>query len=71
MLVAALAVPSAFVLTIMSFTSVGAHRRGSGIALSVLAGICFPVAWAVWYLRDEHPYGRAAINERRQPCPGR
>jgi hypothetical protein len=62
MLVATLAVPSVFVLTIMSFTSVGAHRRGAGPALSVLAGICFPVTWTVWYLRDT----RLGITEQRQ-----
>jgi hypothetical protein len=40
-------------------TSVGQRRRGRGIASATVAGIFFPVTWAVWYVRDEHPY-RAA-----------
>lgn len=39
-------------------TAVGARRRGNGAALSVVAGLAFPVTWAVWYVRDEHPYAR-------------
>jgi hypothetical protein len=49
---ALLAVPAAL-------TFVGHHKRGNGIASAVVAAIFFPVAWAVWYVRDEHPY-RAA-----------
>lgn len=33
-------------------TGVGAHRRGLGAPLSVLAAIGFPVTWTVWYFRD-------------------
>ena len=39
-------------------TAVGAQRRGRGPAGALLAGIIFPITWAVWYLRDEHPYRR-------------
>ena len=28
------------------------------LALTVLAGVCFPVTWVPWYVRDEHPYER-------------
>jgi hypothetical protein len=27
-----------------------------GIGVALAAGLFFPVACAVWYLRDEHPY---------------
>jgi hypothetical protein len=44
------------VLVLPTLTAVGARRRGAGIPLTVLAGVCFPVTWVVWYVRDEHPY---------------
>lgn len=28
------------------------------LAVTVLAGVCFPVTWVLWYVRDEHPYER-------------
>lgn len=49
-LAVALGVPA--VLTVL-----GQRRRGSGLASAVLAGAFFPVAWAVWYVADERPYG--------------
>ena len=47
------------VLAFGSLTAVGARRRGVGVPLAALAGICFPLTWTVWYLRDQHPYQRA------------
>ncbi len=52
---AALIVGSAL-LTVMGLTAIGERRRGAGIALTVAAAVAFPIAWAVWYLRDERPY---------------
>ncbi len=39
-------------------TAVGARRRGLGVPAAVVVGVFFPVAWVVWYLRDERPYAR-------------
>jgi hypothetical protein len=54
----------AVALLLAVLTALGAHARGQSIALSAVAGAFFPVTWAVWYVRDEHPYrkvhGRAA-----------
>lgn len=49
-LAAALTVPAAL-------TWVGQRRRGSGRGVASLAAMFFPVAWTVWYVADEHPYG--------------
>lgn len=38
-------------------TWVGQRRRGSGRGVASLAAVFFPVAWTVWYVADEHPYG--------------
>jgi hypothetical protein len=46
-------------LALAILTGLGAHRRGLTIPLSALVGLVFPATWAVWYLRDEHPYRRA------------
>jgi hypothetical protein len=35
-------------------TAIGAHRRGDGLAVSVVAGLAYPITWVAWYLRDEH-----------------
>ena len=43
----------AAVLGLMVLTAVGERRRGNGIGLSVVAGLFFPIAWVVWYQRDE------------------
>ncbi len=40
-------------------TALGAHRRGAGPALALIAGLFFPITWTAWYLRDEHPYRRS------------
>ncbi len=44
------------VLPPMVLTTVGARSREAAWPLALLAGVCFPVTWTVWYLRDEHPY---------------
>lgn len=38
-------------------TGTGQRRRGSGLAVALVAGAFFPVTWVVWYVADEHPYG--------------
>lgn len=40
-------------------TFLGQRRRDHGWASAVVAGAFFPVTWAVWYVRDEHPYRSA------------
>jgi hypothetical protein len=49
----------AVLLACMGLTAVGERRRGHSIALTVAAGVFFPITWAVWYLRDERPSRRA------------
>lgn len=39
-----------------ALTWLGQRRRGSGRGVASLAAAFFPVAWAVWYVADEHPY---------------
>jgi hypothetical protein len=48
------------VLAIAGFTAAGSRRRGAGIPMAALAGLCFPVTWAAWYVRDERPYQRTS-----------
>ncbi len=55
-LAAAALVMGAPLLALMWLTATGERRRGHGIVLALAAGFFFPVTWAVWYLRDEHPY---------------
>jgi hypothetical protein len=43
-------------------TAVGARRRGSGVVVAALAGLLFPASWALWYVRDEHPYRRPTVD---------
>ena len=45
-------------LPLVLLTGYGAHVRGVAVPPAVLAGVLFPVTWAVWYVRDEHPYHR-------------
>lgn len=40
----------------MVLTWLGQRRRGRGPAVALLAAVFFPLAWAVWYVADEHPY---------------
>lgn len=49
-------VMGAGLLVLMGVTATGERRRGHGVALAFVAGLFFPVTWAVWYLRDEHAY---------------
>jgi hypothetical protein len=56
---AAALVLGAVLLGCVTLTAVGQRRRGHGVALTVAAGIFFPVTWAVWYLRDERASNRA------------
>ena len=46
------------VLAVVTLTAAGSRRRGTGISLAVVAGLCFPITWVVWYLRDQRPYRR-------------
>lgn len=46
------------VLAVVTLTAAGSRRRGTGVSLAVAAGLCFPITWVVWYLRDQRPYRR-------------
>ena len=61
MVVAGVAVLGVIVLAVVTLTAIGSRHRGAGIPLATLAGLCFPVTWVVWYVRDQHPYRRAAF----------
>ena len=50
---------AAVLLGCMGLAASGEWRRGHGRAVTVAAGIFFPVTWVVWYLRDERPYRTA------------
>jgi hypothetical protein len=52
---ALLLVAAAVALPLPVLTAMGARQRGVGLPLAVLAGLVFPVTWAVWYVRDERP----------------
>jgi hypothetical protein len=41
----------------MALTWIGQRRRGSGPGVALVASVFFPLAWAVWYVADERPYG--------------
>jgi hypothetical protein len=45
-------------LPLALLTALGAHQRGLAMPLVVLTSLFYPVAWIVWYVRDEHPYRR-------------
>jgi hypothetical protein len=43
------------VAVLMALTALGQRRRGAGVALTLAAGLAFPITWTAWYLRDESP----------------
>lgn len=43
-------------LALAVLTALGSLRRGARLPAAALSGLFFPVTWAVWYLRDVHPY---------------
>ena len=63
----ALAVVCLVLLGVMTLTALGSRRRGTGLALAVVAGACFPATWTAWYVRDER---RASFDGRRPPRRG-
>jgi hypothetical protein len=46
-------------LALMILTGLGAYRRGLAALPASLAGLVFPIARILWYLRDERPYRNA------------
>jgi L-serine deaminase len=46
----------AVLVAMMALTAVGERGRGHGLLVALVAGAFFPITWAVWYVRDEHPY---------------
>ena len=59
MVIFGIAVLGLTVLAVAALTAAGERRRGGRIPLAVLAGVCFPVTWVVWYVRDQRPFQRA------------
>jgi hypothetical protein len=43
-----------------ALTASGSRRRGAGRLTCVVGGLCFPVTWVVWYVRDTRRGGREA-----------
>jgi hypothetical protein len=39
-------------LALVTLTAIGESRRGLHVFWSALAGLVFPITWAVWYVRD-------------------
>ena len=58
LLLPAVALVAAAVVGLAVLTGLGARRRGAGALATVVSGLAFPVAWTLWYVRDEHPYRR-------------
>lgn len=58
MLTQTLLVLAAASLPLALLTALGAHQRGLPTPRVVLSSVFYPVAWIVWYVRDEHPYRR-------------
>lgn len=46
------------VAAVVALTGAGARRRGAGWPVTAVSALAFPVTWAVWYVRDEHPGDR-------------
>ena len=40
-------------LALSGLTFTGARGRGQRLPGALLAGLCFPVTWLVWYVLDE------------------
>ena len=59
MLLVTLLVLAAVSLPLALLTALGAHQRGLAMPAALLTGLCYPVTWTVWYVKDEHPYRRA------------
>lgn len=58
-------VPVGVALWLVTLTGMGSRRRGNTYGVALLSGLCFPVTWAVWYVRDERPYSqRPALRGR-------
>lgn len=58
MLSVTLLVIAAVSMPLALLTALGARQRGLRLPLSVLAGLFYPATWALWYIKDEHPYRR-------------
>lgn len=48
-------------LALACLTALGARRRGVSPGRALLAGLAFPLTWAVWYVVDEYgdPHARS------------
>lgn len=40
-------------VALATLTAIGERRRGGRLAVAVIAGLFFPLAWIAWYARDE------------------
>ncbi len=57
--------PACVALWLVVETCLGSRRRGNSYRVALISGLCFPVAWAVWYVRDERPYSQGSLHRRR------
>jgi hypothetical protein len=53
MAIAVLLVAAAALVALASLTAIGERRRGGRLAVAVITGVFFPLAWIAWYARDE------------------
>lgn len=60
---------------LVTLTAIGGARRGLHPIWSALAGLVFPITWAVWYVRDRQAASvrgaRPSSNSRCQGLMGR
>lgn len=56
--VVALAAALLVLLGLALLTGTGQRRRGGPWPAALAAGLIFPLAWLVWYVRDEQPFRR-------------
>lgn len=61
---------AAAVLAVACLTAIGARHRGLAVAPAALAGLLFPITWAVWYVGDEQPWGQGPRQATGQPRQG-
>jgi len=55
MLITGVLMVMALALAVPVLTGLGDRRRGHRLPHAVVAGLFFPVTWAVWYVVDERP----------------
>ena len=62
MVIVGIVLLAAVPLSIAILTGLGEHRRSGRVWLAVVAGFVFPIAWVVWYVKDERPWSAAGTS---------